>query len=175
MGHLSFHHGEGFAHSSMMQQARVTRHTCQRPRMRDGSCGGGGGNVTIGRSVATKGGKTSLHIPLRQVGQVARGRRAVGAAYAVESPLLRSARPETPHGIGVSGVGVVEFSRKFPKCLPVLPEQSALMGDTCRLFRADLPTFCDFSCDLPNIWSDVLPSREKCLPLQHVQCLFTSV
>lgn len=141
MGHLSFHHGEGFAHSSMMQQARVTRHTCQRPRMRDGSCGGGGGNVTIGRAVATKGGKTSLHIPLWQVGQVACGRRAVGAAFAVGSPFQRSARPETPLIIAVSGGMVVEFSRKFPKFLPVLPEQSALMGGTCRLFCVDLPTF----------------------------------
>ena len=74
--------------------------------------GGGGGNVTIGRAVATKGGKTSLHIPLRQVGQVACGRRAVGAAFAVDSPLLRSTRPEKPLGIGFPGKEVVEKTEK---------------------------------------------------------------
>lgn len=57
----------------------------------------------------------SLHIPLWQEGQVALGRRAVGAAFSVEMRLLRSARPEKPLIMDFSGGGVVENSRNFPK------------------------------------------------------------
>lgn len=163
MGHLSFHHGEGFAHSSMMQQARVTRHTCQRPRMRDGSCGGGGGNVTIGRSVATKGGKTSLHIPLWQVGQVARGRRAVGAAFAAERRFSRAARPEKSLYMDFPGKEVVEKSGKFPQIAMQLATTCRLMGDTCHAFRGDLPRKPRNFRLLPLCCSFLARCKEKCL------------
>ena len=128
----------------------------------------GRAEVTIGRAVLTKDGKTSLHIPLWQVGQVARGRRAVGAGKGVAFRFLRGARPETPHGIGVSGLGVVEFWGKFPKNLSVLPEQTALMGGTCRLFCPDLPSFFHFHVHLPNSWATVWRDDKNCLPLRHV-------
>lgn len=57
----------------------------------------------------------SLHIPLWQEGQVALGRRAVGAVFSVEMRLLRSARPEKAIFRAFSGGGVVENSRNFPK------------------------------------------------------------
>ena len=70
-----------------------------------------------------------------------RGQRHSGEA--VDSPFQRSAGPETPHIIAVSGGMAVEFPRKFPKCLPVLSEQSALIGGTGRLFCVNLRSFCD--------------------------------
>ncbi len=76
----------------------------------------------------------SLHIPLWQVGQVALGRRAVGAAVFVQSRLLRSARPEKPLIMDFSGGGGVEKSRKIPK-------KGCQLATTCLTFCGNLPNF----------------------------------
>jgi hypothetical protein len=76
----------------------------------------------------------SLHIPLWQVGQVALGRRAVGAAVFVQSRLLRSARPEKPQIMDFSGGGGVEKSRKIPK-------KGCQLATTCLTFCGNLPNF----------------------------------
>jgi len=87
----------------------------------------------------------------------------VGAGKGVASHFSRTARPETPQRIGVSGVGVVEFPRKIPLFLPVLPEQAALMGGTCRRFGATCRQNVPSEVYLPAMTRATTGGMENCL------------
>ena len=61
----------------------------------------------------------------------------MGAVIPVGTLLLRSAQAETPHFIGVSGLGVVEFSRKNPENVSLLATFSGTQSGK----NGDLPPF----------------------------------
>ena len=123
--------------------------------------------MTLPRNNPLRCDKNPWHIPLWQVGQVARWRRAVEAAIAVEMRFLRTARPEKSLYMDFSGKEVVEKSGKFPQITAWLATNCRLMGDTCRAFRGNLPRKARIFRIFPLYCSFLARCKENFIPLQR--------
>lgn len=117
--------------------------------------------------------KKSLHIPLKQRRQVARRRRAVGAAIALRGRFLRTRRSEKPLFIGFPDKAVVEKSGK-------IPANHSLTCHYLPLHQRHLPRIlrrlATKSVNFPHLSTIFLnPCLTQGNILTSVQCIFTPI